>query len=215
MPMSVPRSQSSGTSGWRFGGQRRFFSATSSRVASTNPTSAALKGMSPVRIDCRVMRSAAKIGTAGAGFSPGAAQCTCRWRGLVGIVPSSSTMRVALDAPDLAEPHDALDAPQLLELVRAHGRAPEHRGRDALVDAEQLLGRLESLEQIVDRRRLGRRLDLERDPLEQRADELAALREGSIQEPGLARLDPADVASARRRSRGATSTRRAPSCPRR
>src|SRR5258707_7123607 len=53
--IQVIGAQSSGTFGWRLGGQSRFCASRSSRVASTYVVSAEANGSSPIRIDCRLM----------------------------------------------------------------------------------------------------------------------------------------------------------------
>ena len=194
MPMSIPRSQSSGTFGWRLGGQRRFLASRSSRVASTYAMSAEANGSSPIRIDCRVIRPAVKMGVSGAGFRPSAAQCTWRCPGLVGIVPPSRTMRsdsMRRTLPSRTTPSMRRSCSISPELMR---RAPEHRrlrrvGRRGGAARD----RFEPREQIADRRRLGGGLELQREALEHGADELAALQIPAVDEPALARLDPADV----------------------
>ena len=76
---------------------------------------------------CSVMVSSVKIGIGGRSLSPGVAQCTCRWSGLVGIGAVLEHDLVGVDALDVAEPHDVLDPPELLELAGAERGALHHR----------------------------------------------------------------------------------------
>jgi hypothetical protein len=62
--------------GYGFGGHSRFFATSSSRPASTNPTSAALKDDELCRTCWSTMRSGRKIGAEGASRSPSAVQST-------------------------------------------------------------------------------------------------------------------------------------------
>ncbi|MFB8145152.1 hypothetical protein ACFC1W_00240 [Microbacterium sp. NPDC056003] len=58
------------------GRQTRFFSVSSSRVASTWPTTAAPKQGNPTRTGCGVIASGAQMGRSPGYFNPSAAQCT-------------------------------------------------------------------------------------------------------------------------------------------
>src|SRR3954469_14631723 len=70
------------------GGQSRFFSASSSRVASTYPASAAPKQGNPALMACSVIADDPQIGTLGGYFRPDAAQCTTSASRAVRTAPS-------------------------------------------------------------------------------------------------------------------------------
>ena len=77
---------------------------------------------------------------------------------------------VALDAANMPEADDVLDAAQQIELpVGDRGRLV-HRGPYALVDAPELPGGIEAIEEVVDGCRLGSHLHLQGDSHEQGAD---------------------------------------------
>ena len=68
--------------------------------------------------------------------------------------------RGPLDAADSPEPHNITDLPKLPQLARAHGGCFVHGGGDTLVDTEQLIRGVQSIEQVIDGSRLGGSLDL-------------------------------------------------------
>ena len=86
----------------------------------------------------------------------------------------------------------SLDLPQGPELASAEHRAAVHPRRPLRVDAYQSPRGLEPLEELVDVRRLGGGLGIEREPLHDRADLLQGLKVPAIVEPRLAGPDPAN-----------------------
>ena len=58
---------------------------------------------------------------------------------MVGIDPCSRTISIGLDALDVPEPHDVLDATELLELPEAHRPALHHGRHDGSVGAQHHL----------------------------------------------------------------------------
>ena len=99
---------------------------------------------------------------------------------------------VALDAPHSAKPDDVLDLSQGLKLAGAEHRAAVHRRRARGVDPHEPTRRLEPFEQVVDVRRLGACLGIERDPLDDRSDLLQRLKVAAVMEPRVAWTDPAN-----------------------
>ena len=62
---------------------------------------------------------------------------------------------VLLDPLDVPEAHDVPDAAELFEFGPGHGGAAVHGGPDAVVQPQQLPGRIQELEEAVDVRGLG------------------------------------------------------------
>ena len=96
-----------------------------------------------------------------------------------------------IDALDVPEPHDVFDPTELLELPEAHGAAPHHRRRHALIGAEHHQLLLEPLVHAVDRIGRDHRLELEDDRCERAC--APGLKERPVQDPGVTRTDPGDV----------------------
>jgi len=94
----------------------------------------------------------------------------------------------------MAEPHDALDAPQLGQFGLTDGGTVVHGGLHAGVDAHPFASGLEPVQEI--RHVLGRRNRLElpdEDATGVHEELVAGLEVGAVKQPGVARHDPADV----------------------
>ncbi len=76
MPRTFIVAQSVRVLPYEDGGHSRFFTSSSSRVASTYPANAAPKQGNPALIVCSVIASGPQIGTRGGFFRPSAAQFT-------------------------------------------------------------------------------------------------------------------------------------------
>ena len=98
------------------------------------------------------------------------------------------------DGAHMAQPHDAFDSAELFQLGPRDGGAAVHAGPHALVDAQQLAPGFEPVEQVGQADGRGHGLELPGDAAERRQEELIArLDVGAVQQPGIARHDPADV----------------------
>ena len=106
------------------GGHSRFFSSSSSRVASTYPASAAPKHGNPALIGCRVIASGRQIGTQRRHLQ--AVRRAVHDEGVVrdGDRPVREVDPAATHRVDVAAAYDVLDGAQLLELPHRRGWAP-------------------------------------------------------------------------------------------
>ena len=97
------------------------------------------------------------------------------------------------DPPDASEAHHVLDLAALLELPRAHGRAPEHRRFGGLVEPQEHTTRLEPVCEVGPVLRLrGRAHPLRLELHVRRSQQVERLGERAVEDPGIARLDPPD-----------------------
>jgi len=100
---------------------------------------------------------------------------------------------VSVDAPDAAEPHHVADLAHRVQLTGAEHRAAEHRRRLRRIDAAQSPRGFEPPEEVVDVGRLGCRLGIKGDALDDPADLLERLKRRAVEKPGVARADPPDL----------------------
>ena len=122
---------------------------------------------------------------------------------------------VGADRLHVPESYDVLDRAQQLELGDGDRRAVVHRGRDLLVEAQQLVGGFEPGEQVVDARRPPptlRRSATPRRSCRSRARAAGGARGSTSTRRGPA---PTGCGRGRPRARAARCTRRSPSCRRR
>jgi len=98
----------------------------------------------------------------------------------------------AIDTLDVPEPYDVFDPTELLELPEADGAALHHRRRHGRVGAEHHLVLLEQSVHAVHRIGRDHRLELEDDRCEGAC--APGLEERPVQDPGVTRTDPGDVA---------------------
>ncbi|WP_254185820.1 hypothetical protein [Nocardioides panacis] len=93
MPRTFIRAQSASVLPNDEGAQSAFFTASSSRVASTYPVIAAPKQGNPARTGCTVIVSGRQTGTRGGILRPSAAQFTTRASSATATEPSAKSIR--------------------------------------------------------------------------------------------------------------------------
>ena len=168
------------------GGQSRFFSASSSRVASTYPTTAAPKQGKPDRIGCSVIASGRHTGTRGGYFRP--SRRSARRRVLRDRHRPSAKATVPVRRPDVPTPDDVVDRPGC-SAPRSRGWGPWPSSAYRPIDAQHDAGVLQPEEQVVQRRACWRPAWCRRPCPE---DRRIRLDHPAVHHPRLPRPHPAD-----------------------